>query len=165
MERVDVAIQEIERFYRALTGREMPVADGGEPLPPERDPVKHVEEQLERLVRALSGGTLRRPVWVPAASIAEDEAGYAVSVDLPGVERDEVEVIATGNRLEIRGRREARIDGQLRATDRAAGEFRRMLTFPTMLEAERLHAHLREGVLEIRVPRAGRVGIRTVPVQ
>lgn len=167
MEKLDLAIHEIERFYRTLTGHEAPTpTEVMAPLPPERDPIRHVELQLERLTHRIAGSRLEVRGWTPAASVAEDESGYVVSLDLPGVERDDVEVVASGNRLDVRGRRVLASEGPLRASDRPMGEFHRTLFFPSPLEADRLHAHLREGVLEVRVPRAaGRVGIRSVPIQ
>lgn len=156
MDRVDVAIQEIERFYRELTGRDLPPT-GETVLPPEIDPVARVADRLEVLLRALPARARHpRRTWNPATSVVEAESGFVVEVDLPGISHEEVEVLVQGNRLEIRGRRDLVTEGRPQASDRPYGEFRRSLLFPVALDEKGLESEIRDGVLEVRVPRAQR---------
>lgn len=50
---IDESIARVERLYTTITGRRPPQQHGMAPIPPERDPFVHVEEQLERLVSAI----------------------------------------------------------------------------------------------------------------
>ena len=166
MERVDAMIHEIERFYRALTGREPPPPpkEGGA-IPPDCDPVHHVEEQLDRLLRSLPGLPPRPAGWTPTVSVVEADDGYVVSLEVPGIERERMEVTAAGNLLEVKGCRDVAFEGRLLLNERRAGDFRRTLTLPAILDPERLQAELRNGVLEVRVFRALTAGRRVVPIQ
>jgi hypothetical protein len=70
-EHIDDLIGQVERFYRSLTGqdapptREMPYA----PIPPERDPERHLAEQVDRLLVSLGQlspeAPLTTPGWTP----------------------------------------------------------------------------------------------------
>lgn len=167
MERVDAVIHEIERFYRALTGRELPPPPPEESaaIPPDRDPVHHVEEQLDRLLRSLPGLPPRPASLTPAVSIVEADDGFVVSLDVPGIERERMEVTAAGNLLDVKGRREVAVEGRPLLNERRTGDFRRTLSLPAILDPERLQAELRNGVLEVRVFRALTAGRRVVPIQ
>src|SRR5215813_1371102 len=52
---IDDAIGQLETVYRAVTGKEAPAADQTyAPIPAEKDPTRHVEEQMTRLPEAMS---------------------------------------------------------------------------------------------------------------
>ena len=76
LEQIDSVIGNIEQLYRSVTGREAPPV--GEtpysPIPPEKDPHQHVEEQLERLLGLLAAvpGKWSRKVWAPSISVWEN---------------------------------------------------------------------------------------------
>ncbi len=166
---IDGAIAAMERLYAAATGSAPPAAEGGSaPIPVERDPAQYVGEQIDRLLATLEQGTAPRGgIWTPAVTILEAADEFIVCVDLPGVERRELEVVLQGNALDIRGRRSfAQSDGlRLRLSERPLGRFARRILLPVGATAGEPAAALREGVLEIRVPKAeGRLGPKSIPV-
>jgi HSP20 family molecular chaperone IbpA len=156
MDRVDVAIQELERFYRAFTGNEIPAREDKSSFAPEIEPVAHVQRQLEHLLRALPATAMRRQPWTPTASIIEDADGYLVSVDAPGVRSEDIEVVVDGRHLDVRGRRDLLVEGRIHASDRPFGAFRRTLLFPLALDAQRVETECEDGVITVRVRRAER---------
>jgi HSP20 family protein len=64
------------------------------------------EEAAERRSRAGEDeGEIERADWVPAADVYEDEREYTLALDLPGIDRDALEVNLDDGRLVIRGTR------------------------------------------------------------
>ena len=99
--------------------------------------------------------------WEPAADILEMEGGFLVQVDLPGVEASSVEAIMEGNSLLIRGvRRMVCPDLSKRYVrmEISRGSFSKAINLPAPVAADEAGAVLRDGVLEIRLPRGRQPG-------
>jgi HSP20 family protein len=156
---VEETIGRVEALYRALTGRAAP---GGEtsyaPIPAEQDPAEHVEKQLNRLMTLLGelGGGVR-PVpstsWTPAMSVWESHTEIRIRLDLPGVSRDRVQVVAQGKLLTISGERPAPRSEEFRlhSSEASIGPFRRTVFIPGGMRDNEPTAEMKDGVLEIRI--------------
>lgn len=170
---IDNVIGRVETLYRAVTGQ-VPPPDGPHgAMPVEKDPGQHVQEQLDRLLGML-GDTIGRenagPVpWNPPITAAETDSELIVRVDLPGVAREDVEVVVNGDEVTIRGRRreDHPADARLRLQETRQGPFARRLLVPPTLRAKDPNAQLKDGVLEIRFPRRSpeELAPKTVDVQ
>src|SRR5262249_54134902 len=139
-------------------GREAPPGEEAyAPIPVETDPVRHVEEQMERLLQALEGSAGRAwtAAWAPPLTVWEGEREVVICMDLPGVQRDQVEVQMQGNLLMVRGQRAAAPPDGLRPrfSERPLGAFQRSVPIPGASRSGERSAQLKDGVLEIRVPR------------
>jgi HSP20 family protein len=166
---LDDAIGQVSQLYRAVTGREMPMSDAPyAPIPAERDPVQHVQEQVDRLVGLLSGpgAPTSAPPWAPPIAIYESATDVVVAIDVPGISRDRVDVQLEAGLLVINGiRSPAPTDGQsLRHAEGRFGTFRRVVPLPPGLRTTDMTARLDRGVLEVRIPRDGAGGVRQVAV-
>jgi HSP20 family protein len=90
----------------------------------------------------------------------ETEQAFVVQLDLPGLNRDQVEVNFDRNTLTIRGTRVATIPapekGEMRVffAERAPGAFSRTLRFPQYVEASRIEATFNNGVLTVTIPKS-----------
>jgi HSP20 family protein len=156
---IDEAIERTEKLYRAMTGEEAPRAGESAyaPIPAEKDPTRHVEEQVDRLLamlRMTPGGTLAAP-WVPPLSVWESDQVILVLLDLPGVTRDRVQVSVQGSVVTVSGERPSAIPEELRlrTNERPLGTFRRTLWIPVGARSAEASVSMREGVLEIRIPK------------
>jgi HSP20 family protein len=160
---IDDAIHNVETLYRTITGKEAPAGEQPfAPIPPEKDPNRHVEEQMNRLMAILGQvqpGAAGAP-WIPPVSVWETERETVVCIDVAGVARDELDVAVMQNLLTVSGQRRPPegADLRLRASERPYGPFRRVLALPPGSATEQLAAHMHDGVLEVRVPRAGHAG-------
>lgn len=163
MNGIDEAITQVERLYRSITGREAASTETPyAPIPPEREPQEYVEMQLDRLLEAL-GPARAEPSFVPPIGVMETAQELVVHVDVPGVPRDAIEVSVDSNAIVVSGRRPpmtngAHTNGEGRAhhprvSERPFGAFRRVISMPTGVAPEQASALLRDGVLEVRVPR------------
>ncbi len=123
------------------------------------NPFDELRREMERVVTGLGLDAAHSPFAPPAAFPALNiwDAGDAVCVEaeLPGFNRDDLEVYAVANELTIKGRR-VRPDDEQRVyhrQERAAGEFTRIVTLPVEVNAERVEATLKDGVLTLHLPK------------
>lgn len=162
-EKVDHAIRHVEDLYRSVTGETAPPRTEDGAIPPEREPAQYVEEQMERLASALGTLSSTELVWARGElsapiSVWEDDDRYLVYVDLPGVPRDRVHVSIRGEHVEIIAQRVDLLDrsssARLHWAERAGRRFRRLVPLPRGAQAHEIRAEMRDGVLELRIPRA-----------
>jgi HSP20 family protein len=155
---VGQAIAQVEKLYRAVTGRDVPATEAGyAPIPAEKDPVRHVEEQMDRLL-ALMGRSSAGPTdgsWTPPLSVSEAENEWVICLDLPGVTREAVRVQIEGGLLTVTGERPVASPdgGRLQWSERPLGPFKRAVPLPPLARSGEPSAQLRDGVLQIRLPR------------
>lgn len=121
------------------------------PCDPLRD-LRAWQERLERL--AAQHGT----AWAPPIDVYETEDRYVLTIEVPGVTRDDIDVAVQDNRLRLRGVRPARpADGgtvHFHQVERGHGSFERTFQFADPVETDGISADLRDGVLTITLPKA-----------
>ena len=106
-------------------------------------------------------------VFRPNLDVTETNEAFEIHVDLPGVGEEDIEVQVTGNRLTVSGKREAeetREGDRYVAIERAYGAFSRSFVLPDSADLDHIEAELRNGVLEIKVPKRGEMKGRKVSI-
>ena len=104
--------------------------------------------------------------FTPVADVEETAEGYRVEIELPGIDRDDVDIEVSGRRLTVRGeRKERQRVGILRKRERTVGRFHYEVTLPGDVDEDAVHAQLDQGVLTTELPkpaseRARRIEIR-----
>jgi len=94
--------------------------------------------------------------WAPALDISERKDAYLVTVELPGVEADDLQITLEDGLLTIQGERHFAHDSseqQFHRIERRYGAFRRSITLPAQVMAEQIEAMVDNGVLQILVPK------------
>jgi HSP20 family protein len=97
------------------------------------------------------------PAWAPVLDIAERTDAYLVTVELPGVKLDDLEITLEDGLLTIQGERHGTNDTsqeQVHRLERRSGAFRRAITLPAQVMADEVEASMEDGVLRIVVPKA-----------
>ena len=92
----------------------------------------------------------------PALDISERKDAYLVTVELPGVEAEDMEITLEDGLLTIQGERHFAHDSseqQFHRVERRYGAFRRSITLPAQVQAEQIEASFEDGVLQILVPK------------
>ncbi|MFO7769362.1 MAG: Hsp20/alpha crystallin family protein [bacterium] len=138
---------------------------------PERDVLWNVQNEIGKLFddlieRPLSG-TRGGGRWYPEVDVEERADSYLVSMDAPGMQREDLKVSMEGNTLRIRGeRKQLREEGDedYRLNERRYGIFERSFTLPRSVDSGKIHARYRNGVLEITVPKAEEAKSREIEV-
>jgi HSP20 family protein len=94
--------------------------------------------------------------WAPALDISERKDAYLVTVELPGVDVDDLEITLEDGLLTIQGERYFAHDSSeqhFHRVERRYGAFRRAITLPAHVMAEGIDATADNGVLQILVPK------------
>lgn len=92
----------------------------------------------------------------PAMDVHEDDERLTVSMELPGIAKDQIEVTLENGVLTVAGEKkvERTKEGKrFYAVERRSGSFRRSVTLPTDVDVEKADASFENGVLTIQVPK------------
>jgi len=108
----------------------------------------------------------KEPVFVvPSVDITETKDEYVLEADMPGVTRDGIEVTLDNNELVIAGhRRPATPVGDWLHRESNPNDYRRTFVIDPVIDADRITAHIEQGVLTVRLPKAEKVKPRRVKV-
>ena len=125
------------------------------------DPTREIEDIYERmgqLVNAAFGdlGAVRVDMpWIPAADLTEADDAYQVHVELPGVQKDQLDVEVSDRELWINGEiKEEQSNGRRHRSSRRTGRFEYRTVFPGEIKASDVRAELADGVLTVTVPKS-----------
>lgn len=105
--------------------------------------------------------------WIPTVDINEFDDRFQLFVDLPGVDPDKVEITLDNGVLTISGERTGAADDNgmvQRRRERGAGHFHRRFILPDTVDAEKVAASNRHGVLEISIPKQAKALPRRIKV-
>ena len=92
----------------------------------------------------------------PAVDIREEENRYLLSADIPGVDRENIEIFLENGVLTLKGERtgETGINGQhYRHRERMHGTFMRQFTLPETVDTQNISATVKDGVLDVVIPK------------
>jgi HSP20 family protein len=105
---------------------------------------------------------------VPAMDIRERENEYIVRADLPGVNKEDIDITLENGVLTIaaerKGAKEEKEDGRILRRERCHGRYVRSLRLGTQVQADRLKAGYKDGVLELVLPKAEAVKPKKITV-
>ena len=120
------------------------------------------------LGRPAPAGAPSARAWLPAVDMHETKDDLVLKVELPGVREKDVTVSITGDLLSIRGERrwseEDNRDQKLLHVERVYGQFERLIQLPLAVQADKVKASYRDGVLEVRLPKAEELKPREIKI-
>jgi HSP20 family protein len=121
---------------------------------------------MERLMESVwSPGAGNGGTWMPLADIEETDDAWIVEAELPGVDRDDVNVEMHDSALIVTGEiKEKERAGILRRRTRRTGAFEYRVSFPAGSVEDQAEATLHDGVLTVRVPKSERAKPRRIEV-
>lgn len=106
--------------------------------------------------------------WSPTANLSETEKTYEVSMDLPGLKPDDVEIELKNGELWITGERKSSDEEKGRTWHRVEshyGKFRRVFRFGDGVDPENIDAEYHDGVLHITVPKSESAKSRHIQIK
>ena len=121
-----------------------------------------------RIARRFEEGGLRAGALSPAVDLAEDEKGYTVTVELPGVKKEDVTVELQDDVLTIHGEKKSEREekkGKSHWTERSYGSFSRSFSLPPTALAEGLKANFADGVLKVEIPKREQAKSRQIAIK
>ncbi len=130
-------------------------------------------ESLDLMLRDLfegpwfTGATVATD-WVPATDVVEEPTKYTVSLDLPGMRREEIKISVENGTLTITGERKREVETKEKGYaryERAIGSFTRTFTLPTTIDGKRIEASYKDGVLAVTLPKSEEAHPKSIEVR
>lgn len=127
------------------------------------DPFRDLLGLQDRMNRLFSDTLVRTTgedatgAWVPPVDIFEDGENLVLQAEIPGVRKDEVDIRIENNVLTLSGERKQERevkDEEVHRVERAYGRFSRSFTLPVGIDADKIRAELRDGLLTLTLPKA-----------
>jgi HSP20 family protein len=121
--------------------------------------MENMENEMENLMERYfggDGGWMSVSDFVPRTDLVESEGEFEVTVDLPGLKPEEVNVEVKNGDLWISGKREEEKEEKGKTyhrVERRHGEFRRVVSLPSSINEESIEAKFEHGVLKITLPK------------
>ena len=117
-----------------------------------------VQSEVSRLFDTFFGRSARAQdrAWTPAADMYETKDELVIKVDLPGMSEKDVQVTITGDLLSLKGQRaepEAMQPEQYFGAERWTGRMERIFQLPIPVQADKVRAAYRDGVLTVTLPK------------
>jgi len=125
---------------------------------------RNFEDVVARMLNEPRGA---RP-WSPSVDILETENELVLKADLPEVKLEDIEVRVENNTLTLKGERKFEKDEKAKGyhrMERAYGTFVRSFTVPTTVDAEKVGAEYKNGVLTVKLPKKEAAKPRQVKIE
>ena len=119
-----------------------------------------IQQEMNRLLNTSLGRTGTRDLdglFAPAIDVVEEKDRYIIKAELPGLSRDDVNVTLENNYLTIRGEKKHETEeksANYYHKERAYGSFSRTIELPTTVDAQKINAHFKDGVLQVTLPKS-----------
>ncbi|MCA9120628.1 MAG: Hsp20/alpha crystallin family protein [Planctomycetaceae bacterium] len=116
-----------------------------------------LRKEMERFAGGLLDDTPSGNAFAPSVNFAETETGYEVSAELPGMKPEDVHVEFKDGHLWITGERKNEVEEKgktFHRIERRYGSFRRVIAIGKEVDAEKVDATYKDGVLTVNVPKA-----------
>jgi HSP20 family protein len=120
------------------------------------DPFRLFPHRMDPMLRPMFGEEWPMKAWVPPCDIFETDKELVMKFELPEVKKEDVEVKLEQNVLTLRGERkfEEKTDREnYHRVERHYGEFMRSFNVPLYVNAAKINAEFRDGVLTITLPK------------
>ena len=107
-------------------------------------------------------------VWSPLSDIYEDKENYVLTLDLPGIKKDNVKISYVDGQLNISGERKQEKeskDGTYHRVERSYGKYFRSFSLPKEIKNDKIDAEFKDGQLTITVPKAEEVKPKEIDIK
>lgn len=128
------------------------------------------DEQMQRFMEGIAPreAAAEAFVWAPRVDFAEQNGGYRLTAEIPGIEPGDVEIEVEGNVLSIKGEKKdesEREDERVRVSERRYGAFERTFTLPSTADPNKVTADFHQGVLTVDIGKRPEARGRKIEVQ
>ena len=107
-------------------------------------------------------------LWSPRVDVKETKDAYTVMADLPGLNKDDITISVHDNVLTLKGERkneEKKEDETSYYAEVNYGSFSRSFQLPVKVEADKINAEYKNGVLQLSIPKAEEAKPRTIQIK
>lgn len=116
-------------------------------------------------LRPTTDHALQRQCVVPEVNIFETKDGYVLEAEMPGVNREGLEISLDNNELTLVGHRsESRANGEALFQECRQADYRRVFELDPAIDTAKISAKMEQGVLTLTLPKSERVKPRKIKV-
>lgn len=147
-----------------MTRTFMPFRNGS--LAPLEDLAREVDSIVHNMFDPEDRGQSQQK-FTPAANLAETETTYELTLDLPGIDADDVSVELNDGKLIVSGERKAveELEGKTyHRVERRSGKFRRVVSIPAPVDDDGITAEYKDGVLTVALPKIEKIKVKKIVV-
>jgi HSP20 family protein len=125
----------------------------------EADPFSELRRLQDEMLQLFDTSLARKPfngAFAPAIDVSEDKDNLIVKADLPGLTKDDVEITLQDNVLTLRGEKKQESETKeenFYRMERVHGVFSRSFELPVTVNANKVAATFKDGVLQITLPK------------
>jgi len=126
--------------------------------------IENIQNEVTRLLAPITRSSRERGIYAPLTDLYETDEAFIVKVDLPGISKENLEIEATGEYLEINAKHETTTEKETEETtkddekcvckERFAVQYNRRIAFPTLVDPSKANVKLENGVLEVTMPKS-----------
>lgn len=129
-----------------------------------------LQREMTRVLEELGDGwdAFAHFQMAPAMDVADTKDGLEFSLELPGLSRDDVKITVDEDLLTVSGEKKGETqtkDREYRLTERSYGEFSRTVRLPASVDASRITAVMKDGVLKVLAPRRQDASAKRIQIQ
>ncbi|MBC8096087.1 MAG: Hsp20/alpha crystallin family protein [Akkermansiaceae bacterium] len=131
-----------------------------------------IREELDRLFEVplteLARSSQLLSGWTPALDLHEDKENIVVQVELPGMNKEDIDITLHAGSLSISGERKSEQkfeDAEVYRSERFVGRFQRTVSLPSAVAADRVKAQYKDGVLTVTLPKTEEAKPKQINVQ
>jgi HSP20 family protein len=120
------------------------------------DEMQRMQKRISEMMEEASTGPVAGNIFMPLADVRETEDAVVVTMDLPGVDKKDVDITVSGDDLRVAAERKAEVEmseKDYHKRERAYSRFERIVKLPVAVKMEEAKAKLSDGVLEITLPK------------
>jgi HSP20 family protein len=122
--------------------------------------VQETKQNSDRAVRKD-----RQSYVAPEVNILENKDGYVLEAEMPGVNKERLEIIVEGNELTLVGHRNAEAElGQALFRESHALDYRRVFELDPAIDTTKVSARIEQGILTLTLPKSEQVKPRKIKV-
>ena len=106
--------------------------------------------------------------WMPSVDVSETDIELIVRAELPGMDPKEIDISLTGNMLTIKGERKHEREEKkenFHLVERGSGSFSRSIQLPAEVNADKIKATYKDGVLNISMPKTKAEAAKKIEVK
>lgn len=134
------------------------------------DPFDQLRREMDALMSRFAGPPRLPNAWsgvFPAVNLYEATDAWVLTAELPGVSPDDIQVSVEGATVTLQGERKVEYadDTSLHRRERQSGTFRRTFELPAAIDADKVEAVHKHGVLMLRLSKHPEQQPRQIPVQ
>ena len=135
------------------------------------DRLTNLRDEINRLFESPfdnKSGSDAFNTWAPAVDLYEDKDSLIVRAELPGLKKNDIDISLHENTVTISGERRNEKNYEASETSREErffGRFTRSLTLPKQVDASKVRANYKDGVLTVTLPKTEQAKPRQIEIQ